>query len=196
MNPVRFLGDALRTATRSIAYLWRTQGAERSQLISDLQAICSRCEDAYAAVLKQLRPVKNSYGDRKALANALRAFAADDKTRGAFKPEHLCGEVDQLLQRLSSNADWLKYSVDLRGIERLRGAIAGMGNYDGQLRDYYDDHTRAMDDIATQLQSKLESKDAKERLAYARHVVDEFESDLRDTLKKIREAKNQVRNLI
>ena len=103
MNPVRFLGDALRTSTRSITFLWRTQGAERSQLIADLQAICSRCDDAYAAVIKKLRPVKNSYTDREALADALRTFAADDQTRSAFKPEHLCGEVDQLLQRLSSD---------------------------------------------------------------------------------------------
>jgi hypothetical protein len=196
MNPVRFLGDALRTATGSVAYLWRTQGTERRQLIADLQAICSRCEDAYAAVLKQLQPVKNSYGNRKALVKAMRMFAADDKTRSAFKPEHLCGEVDQLLQRLTSNVDWLKYSVDLREIERLRGAIARMGSYDGQLRDYYDDHTRAMDDIATQLQSKLPNKDAKERQAYARHVIEEFETDLRDTLKKIQKAKKQIRELI
>lgn len=196
MNPVRFLGEALRTATGSVAYLWRTQGTERRQLIADLQAICSRCEDAYAAVLKQLRPVKDSYGNRKALAKALRTFAVDDKTRNAFKPEHLCGEVDQLLQRLTSNVDWLKYSVDLRGIERLRGAIARMGSYDGQLRDYFDDHTRAMDNIATQLQSKLPKKDAKERLAYARHVIDEFETDLRETLKKIRKAKERVRKSV
>jgi hypothetical protein len=86
--------------------------------------------------------------------------------------------------------------VDLRGIERLRGAIAGMGSYDGQLRDYYDDHTRAMDEIATQLQAKLSSSDAKERLVYARHVVDEFENDIRDTLKMIREAKEQARRLL
>ena len=144
--------------------MWRTQGTERSQLIADLQAICSRCEDAYTAVIKQLRPVKDSYGDREALASALRTFAADNQTRSAFKPEHLCGEVDQLLQRLSSNIDWLKYSVDLRAVDRLRGAIGQMGNYDGQLRDYYDDHTRAMDDIATQLQSHLESEDIRERM--------------------------------
>lgn len=196
MNPVRFLGDALRTATRSVAFLWRTQGAERSQLIADLQTMCSRCEDAYTVVIKQLRPVKDSHGDRKALASALRAFAADDQTRSAFKPEHLCGEVDQLLQRLSSNIDLLKYSVDLRAIDRLRGAIGKMGSYDGQLRDYYNDHTRAMDDIATQLQSQLESEDIEERLSYARHVIDEFENDLNDTLKEIRVAKEQVRNLI
>lgn len=196
MNPVRFLGDALRTATRSIAYLWRTQGTERSQLIADLQAICSRCEDAYTAVIKQLRPVKDSYGDREALASALRTFAADSQTRSAFKPEHLCGEVDQLLQRLSSNIDWLKYSFDLRAVDRLRGAIGQMGNYDGQLRDYYDDHTRAMDDIATQLQSHLESEDIRERMTYARHVIDEFENDLNDTLKEIRAAKELARNLI
>ena len=50
MNPVRFLGEAIRTASRSIAFLWGKQGAERTQLVADLQAICSRCDDAYAAV--------------------------------------------------------------------------------------------------------------------------------------------------
>lgn len=196
MNPVRFLGEALRTASRTVSFLWNTQGAQRSQLITDLQAVSSRCEDAYATVLKQLLQVKNSYGNRELLANALRTFAADDETRSAFKPDHLCKEVDQLLQRLSSNADWLKYSVDLREIERLRGAIESMGNYDGQLWDYYDDHTRAMDEIATQLQSELTGQEAEERLAYARHVVDEFGSDLSDTLDSIRNAKNKVRDMI
>ena len=196
MNPVRFLGDALRTATRSVAFLWRTQGAERSQLITDLQDICSRCEDAYGAVIKQLQPVKDSFGEPETLANALGVFAADDQTRKAFKPEHLCGEVDQILQRLSSNVDWLRYSVDLREIERFRGAIASMGSYDGQLRDYYDDRTRAMNDIATQLKSQLSEEEIEERVAYTRHMLDEFEDDLQETVKKIREAKEQVRDLI
>ena len=142
MNPVRFLGEALRTASRSIGFLWRTQGNERRDLISQLQAICSKCDDAYFAVLEKLSPIKQAYGDRKAMADAMRVFAADSETRKAFKPEHLCGEVDQLLQRLSSHADWLKYSVDLRGIERLRGAISNMSSYDGELRDYYDAHIR------------------------------------------------------
>lgn len=196
MNPVRFLGDALRTAVKALTFLWRTQDAERSQLIKDIHDICSRCEDAYGAVINRLPPIKDSYGNREALAKALRAFASDSETRSAFKPEHLCGEVDQILQRLRSNIDFLKYSVDIRAIDRLRGAIENMGSYDGQLRDYYDDHTKAMDDIATQLQSQLESQEMQERLSYARHVVEELEDDLSDTLKEIRKAKEQVRNLI
>lgn len=196
MNPVRFLGDALRTATKSVAFLCRTQGAERQQLISDLQKICSRCEDAYVAVLSALSVVKNAYGDQPKLVSALRSFASNSETRVAFKPEHLCGEVDQILQRLASKVDWLKYSVDLREIERLRGAIANMGSYDGQLWDYYDDHTRAMDELATALQSPLKGQELEERLSYAKHVVDDFEDDLRATLKEIRAAKERVVSLM
>ena len=196
MNPVRFLGDALQTAGKAIGFLWRQQGAERSQLIADMQAICSRCDDAYTAVLAALRPVKDSFQDRDALARSLLAFSADGGTRSAFKPEHLCGEVDQILQRLTSNVDWLKYSVDIRGIARLRGVISSMGSYDGQLWDYYDDHTRAMDDLATELKSEASEEDLQERQAYAQHVVTQFEADLREALKKIREAKEDVRKLM
>ena len=130
------------------------------------------------------------------MADAMRMFAADYETRKAFKPEHLCGEVDQLLQRLSSNADWLKYAVDLRGIERLRGAIRNMGSYDGELRDYYNDYTREMDQLATVLQSDLTDEDAKERLEYAQHIVDELERDLSETLDNMRDSKKQARDVI
>jgi hypothetical protein len=38
-----------------------------------------------------------------------------------------------------------------------------MGSYGGQLWDYYDDHTRAMDELATELQAAAPEEDLKER---------------------------------
>src|SRR5262245_19904105 len=100
MNPVEFLGKALRTASQAIGFLGTKQANERKQLISDLQAICSKCETAYGIVIEKLLPVKNAFHNRTKLASALRTFAADASIRSAFKPEHLCGEVDQLLQKM------------------------------------------------------------------------------------------------
>ncbi|MDM0109915.1 hypothetical protein QTH97_33745 [Variovorax sp. J22R24] len=196
MNPLRFLADALGTAARAIPFLRRTQGEERSKLVADLQAICSRCEDAYAKVLEGLAPIKESYGNRQNLARDLRAFAADRQTREAFKPTHLCAEVDQFMQRLESNVDWLKYSMDLNAIGRVRGAIREMGSFDATLWDYYDRNTLALDQLATTLQSQLSAEDLAERMAYARHAVEIFEEDLRESIVQIRNAKDRVRDLI
>lgn len=193
MNAVTFLGDALRRSAKTIEFLAIGQAKERRRIVDDLQAICSRCDDAYATLLKRLKPVKKAYGDRKALADALRDFATDESARSAFKPEYLCAEVDQLLQRLASYADWTRYSIDARRIQEFKEALELMGNYDGQLWDYYDAHTRAMDELASELASMKAGRKASDRMSYAEHIVSEFENDLRQALKEIRKAKREAR---
>ena len=104
--------EALKQAVKACADVvkWGAgiQEPTRKGLAADLQAICTNCDAAYDAVLTRLVPIKNAFADPTALAAELRAFAADAATRANFKPDHLCGQVDQLLIRLSSNLDPLK----------------------------------------------------------------------------------------
>lgn len=193
MNPVKFLGDALRAISRAVSFLWTQQGVDRRALVDAVQQVCSRCEDAYSAVITALRPVKDAFGKPADLSGALREFASDAATRARFKPDQLCGDIDQLLQRLASNADFLKYSLDVRNIQRLRNTLAQMNNYDGALRAYYDEYAREMDSLATELQL---GPALPERVAYAQHLVKEFEGDLAETLRDIQAARQVLVNLV
>ena len=129
--------EALKQAVKACADVvkWGAglQEPTRKGLAADLQAICMNCDAAYDAVLTRLVPIKNAFADPIALAAELRAFAADGMTRASFKPDHLCGQVDQLLIRLGSNLDPLKYSIDCRRINDVRQYLQRFGNFDGAM---------------------------------------------------------------
>lgn len=190
--------DALRQSIKAAADVikWGAgiQEAARKDLVTKLQAICSNIDAAYDAVLARLVPVKNAYNDPPALAKELRSLAADPATRSQFKPEHLCGEVDLLLTQLSSNLDPLKYSVDLRRIQGLRDYLLQFGNFDGAIFESYDDFTRQLDELATQIQNGR--SDPQERALYVRHVIEGFTEELRSTQAEMRAAKAKVVGLI
>ena len=166
----------------------------RKKLVEDLQAICLNCDTAYEAVLKRLVPVKNAFSDRGKLAIELRSFAADAETRGTFKPEHLCGQVDHLLVRLASNLDPLKYSVDYRRIEDVRDGLFRSRNVDAAIREAYEELTSQLDNIATQINDP--KADGEERARYAQRVIQDFEAELRSTLTDLREAKAKTVGII
>jgi len=193
MNPVRILGEALRTAWRAIRTMAGAQNRTRSEIVGQLQAVCDRCDTAYATVLERLLPVKQSLGKLGDLASELRAFAADGQTRSAFKPQHLCGEVDQLLQRLASKLDMTVYSIDVQQIGGLRECLRMMGNYDGALWDYYDQHTREMDKLALAIEQGPADK-AKEAIRLATHLIDGLQEDVSQTLDRIRSLKDEIRD--
>jgi hypothetical protein len=139
-------------------------------------------------------PIKNAFADPTALATELRAFAADSTTRANFKPDHLCGQVDQLLIRLSSNLDPPKYSIDCRRIDEVRQYLQRFGNFDGAIFQSYDELVAELDQIATQIQ--IPASDKQERSRYAQHVIQSFESDLRATQSAVRDAKTRTIDLI
>ncbi len=194
MQVLEVLKQAIKACAEVVNWGAGIQEPERKNLAADLNAICGACEAAYDAVLTRLVPVKNAFGDPTALATELRAFAADASTRAKFKPEHLCGHVDKLLVRLSSNLDQLKYSIDFRRIQDIRQLLQRFGDYDGAIFQSYDDLVAELDQIATQIQ--VSPADKVERADYARHIIQRFEKDLRATQTEIRAAKNQVIALI
>jgi len=187
MGVLDLLKGALKTCARVLKLGSGLQEKTRKQLVADLSRICGRCQTAFDKVLVRLKPVKNAANDPKRLAMALRQFAADTATRKAFKPEHLCGEVDNLLVELESNLNPLKYSLDLRRLQEIRRQLRQVGNYDAAIYQSYDDLTRQLDELASQILSG--KQDVAGRTEYARHIISAFEDDLRDTLRGVRETK-------
>lgn len=191
MQILKFIENAVTVCSRILKFGAGIQSQARNQLIADLQAICSNVEGAYSTVLARLRPVKDSYSDTAALATTLRDFAADRQTRDSFKPDHLCGHVDRLLSQLESNLDPLKYSVDVKKIETLRHTAQDIGNVDRQIYHAYDDFTKQLDDLSTELQT-LPTDEAESRRAYARHLIDDFQEDLFAAIGSMRSAKDRI----
>ncbi len=194
MQVLEALKQAIRTCADVVKWGAGIQEPARKSLAADLQTICGNCDAAYDAVLTRLVPVKNAFSDSAALAAELRALAADATTRSKFKPEHLCGQVDQLLVRLRSNLDPLKYSIDCRRIDEVQQYLQRFGNFDAAMYQSYDRLVAELDAIATQIQSP--ASDKQERSQYAQHVIQTFESDLRATQAAVRDAKNEMIGLI
>jgi hypothetical protein len=194
MEVLALLKQAVKGCADVVKWGAGIQEGTRKGLVVDLQTICSNCESAYDAVLTRLVPVKNAFADRAALASELRAFAADKTTRNKFKPDHLCGQIDHLLVRLSSNLNPLKYSVDYRRIEDLRRSLNQFGGFDGAIYQSYDELAAQLDQIATQIGDS--AFDGQERSRYAQHVIQGFENALRSALASVREAKAQTVGLI
>lgn len=190
--------EALKQAVKACADVvkWGAgiQEQTRKSLAADLQAICSNCGAAYDAVLTRLVPIKNAFSDPTVLAAELRAFAADSTIRTNFKPDQLCGQVDQLLIQLSSNLDPLRYSIDYRRIDEIRQYLQRFGNFDGAIFQTYDELVAELDRIATQIQAS--ASDQQERTRYAQHLISSFENDLRATQIAVRDAKAQMIGLI
>ena len=194
MEVLNALKEAIKVCASVVKWGAGIQEPSRKALVADLQAICANCDAAYDAVLVRLVPIKNAFATPVALAAELRAFSTDRATRNKFKPDHLCGQVDQLLARIGSNLDPLKYSIDYRRIGDLRRYLQGFGNFDGAIFQSYDDLTAELDRIATQLQDP--TSDKQERSRYAQHVIQSFESDLRATQAAVRQAKAETVDLM
>ena len=92
--------------------------------------------------------------------------------------------------QLGSNLNPLKYSIDFRRIQGLRQYLGQFGNVDGAIFQSYDEFTRDLDQLATEIQDGR--FDAQERAMYARHVVDGFMEELRSAQAEVRAAKTKV----
>jgi hypothetical protein len=192
MDVLAVLQRALETCARVIRVGAGIQENVRRDLVNDLQQICLRCEDALGTVLSRLQPVKDAYQSVPRLATELRAFAADTETRNAFKPERLCGEIDDLIVGLKSNLNPLKYSIDLGRLEEVHRNLGHVGEFDDAIYRSYDGFCQQLDSLATQLQDPSSFEYVEERRRYAQHVIEDFETDLRSTVAGVIKTKNSI----
>jgi hypothetical protein len=191
MDVLDLLSRAVRTCAPILKFGAGIQTRERERLIAEFKEICDSCEEAHSIVIKRLRPIKDAFSDTAKLAKELRDFAADSKTRTAFKPDHLCGQIDNLLSGLENNLDPLKYSVDVRKLKVLKTQLSVIGHYDAVIYDAYDEFTRDLDNLATDLQIDT-NQDVTDRVYYARHLIEDFEENLSSTIQDVRNARSKI----
>lgn len=183
---------AIQEALRAVTKLAGIQQAARKRLLREVGDVCSKCDDAYSAMLKRLSPVKKVYRAPKQLATELHKLKADTALRARFKPEGLCSEIDGLLDDMSSALSSLPYSVHFLAIGELKSALRSMGNYDAALYHQYDSFMNELESVAF----GIENGDAKARAslgAFARDKIADLENDLKKSVSAMRSAKERVR---
>ncbi|MDI9430260.1 MAG: hypothetical protein RBR19_16390 [Sedimentisphaerales bacterium] len=183
--------EIINACKRILLFVPGLQTRTRTQLVNNLQSICDKCEGAYAAFRKRLAPVKASYANPRKLAKELRSFAADDTTRSAFKPDHLCGEIDHLLDALASWVSPLPFSVNLTGLGPMKTVLERIGNFDGALRHEYDEFTRELDAIAEHLET-ADPHDVPGWVEYVKALVAETSAQLSNAVDDVHKAKAEL----
>jgi len=196
MNALVILRNIFTEVGRVIKFGAGLQGDARKELADALVNICDKCDTAHSTVRQKLLVVKQNFDQEFNLAHAVREFAADPEARFAFKPEHLCGEIDYLLDKLKNNLDPLKYAIDVREIGMLHENLKQIGNYDLSILWQYNQFCQDIEDIANRLDDALRNKtgEAEEIKAYLRHVITRFDQELFDTVMKVRSIKSQILN--
>lgn len=181
----------IATAKRLIKALFTTQNKTRRDLVTSLQSVSGKCEDAYSTLLERLGPVKTARRNPLRFAAELHALAADKTTRSAFKPDKLCGEIDHLLINLTNNLNGLKYSVNWSSVGGLRDTLKAMGNYDAALKQQYERFMSELDSVATQIEN-AKPEERSPLAAYALSQIAALEAELRSSLHEIRQAKADI----
>ena len=195
MLGIKLNNEVINKCLRALTALADVQGKSRKRLVKETQTICSRCDDAYSALLVRLLPVKQAFRRPSQLAHELHSLVADGKARRGFKPEGLCTEIDQLLADFQSNLKGIKYSVHLFSIGEIRNTLRSMGNYDQALYRQYDNFMRQIDGIATALQS-ASPKEKQALVGTARAAITDLETDLNSSVQLMRAAKKRVVKLM
>jgi hypothetical protein len=190
MQVLSIIRSVIRECVKVITFGAKIQGDTRAQLIASLQEICDNCETAYSKVRSKLLPVKNA-PDAKQLATALRTLAADAETRDAFKPEHICGKIDNLLNAFQNNLDPMKYAVDMLRISTIQDQLRAIGNFDLSIREQYNQFSRALDQLANQLDAASPAE-LHDLTLYVRRTIEDFEDELSRTVTCVREAKQKI----
>lgn len=183
--------EIVRACKRILLFLPGLQTKARAKLVNDLQSICDKCEGAYAAFLQRLLPVKAACSDPHKLVVELRAFAADHVTRASFKPDHLCGEIDHLLDELESWVAPLGYSVNLTGLGAMKTILERLGSFDGALRHEYDEFTRELDGVARELETANPS-DSRRWIEYVEALMSETSAQLSEAVNDVHMAKSDL----
>jgi hypothetical protein len=191
MQVLMLLKNAVSECAKVITFGSKLQGGARTKIVNDLQEICDKCDSAYSQVLSSLLPVKNSFGNTTLLAQSLRQFASDSKTRELFKPEKLCGNIDHLLDALNNNLDPAKYSIDVMRIRAVKNGLHMIGNYDGEIRRQFDEFTHALEKLSYKIE-EAPAQEAKELASYAKDIIEDFQKELSSTVECMREVKREI----
>jgi len=171
------------------------QQSSRQRLIGETQSICSTCDDACSALLERLVPVRKAYRAPMRLSGELISLAGDANIRRQFKPEGLCSEIDQLLADFENALSGLRYSVHMLSISEIRNILRSMGNYDSALYHQYDMFMNRIGHLGEEIPIAT-VEDRKILALQVRDAVSMLEADLKETIRAMRKAKDQIRDLM
>jgi hypothetical protein len=195
MLGIKLNKEVINRCVEALKALVDIQASSRRKLVKEIQVVCSKCDNAYSALLERLSAVKQAYQTPELLAKELHKLSSDRQTRARFKPEGLCKEIDQLLVDFQNNLQGLKYSVHLFSIREIKDTLHSMGNYDQALYHQYDRFMHGLSNLAVAIESA--SKKERTTLVEAvRSAVTKLEADLQDSVESMRAAKNRVVNRI
>lgn len=180
----------IKTAVRVIRDLITTQSTARTRLLSDLTNVCTKCDDAYGALITRLRPIHAARTPAR-VAVEIQSFTSDATTRKKFKPERLCSEIDKLLVDLASNVKSLKYAVNVGSITTIQQTLRSMGNYDQALYHQYDEFRMELQSIGQAIQA-ADASQQPALVAHAKSTIADTERDLREAIRSIRKAKDEI----
>ena len=89
----------------------------------------------------------------------------------------------------------MKYSVHMWSITEIHDTLNSMGSYDQALYQQYDTCMYQLDTIGVGLKES-KGEERKQLVSQAREAVRRLESDLKESVKAMREAKNEIRKLM
>ena len=89
----------------------------------------------------------------------------------------------------------MKYSVHLWSITEIRDTLNSMGEFDQALYQQYDSYMYQLDIIGQELNDST-GDERKQIVSQTRTAVRKLEGELKQSLKAMRDAKNEIRKLI
>lgn len=195
-DPLSFLRTIFKTSRAVILAGRGLQEPTRTALARDLQRVCARCRGAYERFLKQLAPLKASYSQPAALVKEVQKLASQPEYRQTFKPDKLCGDIDNLLTRLHSNLDPLKYSIGVTRIGKLRVQLKAFQNYDLAFYQTFDSFAVEVSRLAVRLDAAMTEGEDPSRIRalrdQIRRKVEKLEADVSATLREVLATHTQV----
>lgn len=192
-NPLSFLRTIFRTSRAVILAGRGLQEPTRKALVRDLQQVSANCRSSYERFLKQLAPLKTSYSQPATLVKEVQRLASQPEYRQTFKPDKLCGDVADLLTRLHSNLDPLKYSIGVTRIGKLREQLAKFQNYDLAFYQTFDNFAIEVSRLATKLEAAMTAgKDPSHIQNQIRRKVEKVEADVSATLREVLATQAQI----
>jgi hypothetical protein len=121
-------------------------------------------------------------------------LASQSEYRQTFKPDKLSGDVADLLTRLHSNLDPLKYSIGVTRIGRLREQLGKFQSYDLAFYQTFDDFAIEVSRLATKLEATMiAGKDPSRIQNQISRKVDKVEADVSATLREVFATQAQIR---
>ena len=131
--------------------------------------------------------------DEETKTYIIRKVSSNPAYRKTFKPDKLCGDVDELLSEIQSWLSLLRWSVAVTRISKLQNQLKNFQNYDYAFYMAFDDYANDLSNLAIRLDQALASdKPTKHIVASIRSRTTKVRNDVAKTLKAVQTTHKEV----